>query len=56
MEAKPADYFQTLVSLISPTQYGSIFFVEYQGVRLATALVVYFWAEGRVFFWELAHP
>ena len=35
------DYFHTLVSLLSPSHRGSIFFAEYQGARLATALVVY---------------
>ncbi len=50
MQAKPADYFQTLVSLFSPSNHGSIFFAEYQGVRLATALVVYFGRRATYFF------
>lgn len=50
MEAKPADYFQTLVTLFSPSHHGSIFFAEYQGVRLATALVVYFGRRATYFF------
>jgi lipid II:glycine glycyltransferase (peptidoglycan interpeptide bridge formation enzyme) len=42
MNPKPPDYFQTLLSLCSPVRRGSLFFAEYQGIRLATALVVYF--------------
>jgi len=50
MEAKPPDYFQTLVSLFSPSYRGSLFFAEYQGMRLATALVVYFGPRATYFF------
>ncbi len=50
MEPKPPDYFQTLVSLFSPTHRGSLFFAEYQGTRLATALVVYFGSRATYFF------
>ena len=38
--AKPPDYFQTLVPTLSSLRRGSVFFAEYQGRRLATALVV----------------
>ena len=50
MEAKPPDYFQTLVSLFSPAHCGSLFFAEYQGMRIATALVVYFGPRATYFF------
>jgi peptidoglycan pentaglycine glycine transferase (the first glycine) len=50
MEAKPNDYFEALVYLFSRSQRGSIFFAEYQGVRLATALVVYFGPRATYFF------
>lgn len=50
MAAKPRDYFETLVSLLSSSQRGSLFFAEYQGTRLATALVVYFGARATYFF------
>jgi lipid II:glycine glycyltransferase (peptidoglycan interpeptide bridge formation enzyme) len=36
------DYFRTLIPMLSASERGSIFFAEYQGTRLATALVVYF--------------
>jgi len=36
------DFFHELISMLSPPERGSVFFAEYQGVRLATALVVYF--------------
>src|SRR5690349_21165533 len=42
MEAKPPDYFETLLSLTSRAHNASLFFAEYEGVRLATALVMYF--------------
>ena len=48
--AKPPDYFQALVSLFSPSHHGSIFFAGYQGVRVATALVVYFGSRATYFF------
>jgi len=49
-EAKPPDYFQELLSLSLPSRHGSIFFAEYRGVRLATALVIYFGARATYFF------
>src|SRR3954469_2741141 len=36
------DFFHELISMFLPPERGSVFFAEYQGVRLATALVVYF--------------
>ena len=36
------DYFSTLISTLSASGRGSVFFAEYQGTRLATVLVVYF--------------
>ncbi len=50
VEAKPPDYFETLVSLFSPLRRGSFFFAEYEGVRLATALVIYFGPRATYFF------
>jgi lipid II:glycine glycyltransferase (peptidoglycan interpeptide bridge formation enzyme) len=42
LHALDPDYFQTLIPIILPQKRGSIFFAEYQGIRLATALVVFF--------------
>ena len=50
MEPKPPDYFERLVSLLSAAQRGALFFAEYQGRRLATALVVYFGRRATYFF------
>ena len=50
MEAKPEDYFQALVSLLLPNRRVSIFFAEYQGLRLAAALVIYFGRTAIYFF------
>jgi len=50
MEAKPSDYFQQLLSLARPSRHVSIFFAEYQGIRLATALVIYFGPRATYFF------
>jgi peptidoglycan pentaglycine glycine transferase (the first glycine) len=36
------DYFQTLAPMLFASDRGSLFFAEYQGARLTTALVVYF--------------
>lgn len=47
---KPASYFRALVSLFTPLQRVSIFFAEYNGRRLATALVVYFGRRATYFF------
>jgi peptidoglycan pentaglycine glycine transferase (the first glycine) len=48
--AKPPEYFQTLVSLLSSLHRGSVFFAEYQGMRLAVAVVVYFGRRTTYFF------
>lgn len=50
MEAKPPDYFEALLSLTSPGNYASLFFAEYKGARLATALVVYFGPRATYFY------
>ena len=50
IEAKPPDYFEALVSFFSPSHHGSLFFAEYQGLRLATALVIYFGPRATYFF------
>src|SRR3989440_1230578 len=48
--AKPPDYFETLVSLFSPLGKGSLFFAEYRGVLLATALVIRFGPRATYFY------
>ena len=50
IRAKPPDYFQPLVSVFAPSRHRSLFFAEYQGVRIATALVVYFGSRATYFF------
>jgi lipid II:glycine glycyltransferase (peptidoglycan interpeptide bridge formation enzyme) len=50
MTPKPPDYFEQLVSLSSAAQRGALFFAEYQGRRLATALVIYFGIRATYFF------
>ena len=47
---KPPDYFVSLVNLLSPLQKGSIYFAEYQGTRLAAAVVVYFGRRATYFY------
>jgi lipid II:glycine glycyltransferase (peptidoglycan interpeptide bridge formation enzyme) len=42
MQAKPPRYFRLLMSLTRPKRSASLFFAEYQGLRIATALVLYF--------------
>ncbi len=42
IKAKPARYFEKLLCILSSVQKGSLFFAEYQGLRLAAAVVVYF--------------
>lgn len=37
-----SSWFQTLIPTLSALERGSVFFAEYQGMRIATALVVYF--------------
>lgn len=50
IEAKPAGYIQTLASMLSSIRHGSLFFAEYQGARIAAALVVYFGQRATYFF------
>jgi lipid II:glycine glycyltransferase (peptidoglycan interpeptide bridge formation enzyme) len=50
IEPKPHDYFERLVSLLSAGRRGALFFAEYQGRRIATALVVYFGRRATYFF------
>jgi lipid II:glycine glycyltransferase (peptidoglycan interpeptide bridge formation enzyme) len=47
---KPPDYFRTLISALSSRRQGSLFFAEYQGRRISTALVVYFGPRATYFF------
>ena len=48
--AKPPEYFRTLVSLVASHQQGSLVFAEYQGIRLAAAVVVHFGRRATYFF------
>jgi peptidoglycan pentaglycine glycine transferase (the first glycine) len=48
--AKPPSYFRSLVAMLSPLRQVSVFFAEFQGRRLATALVVYFRRRATYFF------
>ncbi len=50
IERKPPSYFRNLVSSVSPARNISVFFAEYRGRRLATALVVYFGRRATYFF------
>ena len=50
MEAKPPDYFEALVSLLMSVRRGSLFFAEYQNIRVAVALVVCFGSRATYFF------
>jgi lipid II:glycine glycyltransferase (peptidoglycan interpeptide bridge formation enzyme) len=50
MGAKPADYFQALVSLFPSHHCGSVFFAEHQGTRVAAAVVVYFGRRATYFY------
>jgi lipid II:glycine glycyltransferase (peptidoglycan interpeptide bridge formation enzyme) len=50
MGVKPASYFRTLVSIASPLKQASLFFAEYKGRRLATALVTYLGRKATYFF------
>ena len=55
MEAKPPDYFQVLLSLLSSRHCGSMFFAESQGTRVAGAVVVYFGRRATYFFGGSLH-
>jgi lipid II:glycine glycyltransferase (peptidoglycan interpeptide bridge formation enzyme) len=50
LNAKTSDYFRPLISALSSLKCGSLFFAEYQGRRIATALVVFFGARATYFF------
>jgi len=50
LKPKPPDYFRPLLSALAEQQRGSLFFAEYQGRRLAAALVVYFGPRATYFF------
>ncbi len=50
LEAKDPSFFHTLIPTLSALQRGSLFFAEYQGMRLATALVVYFGRRATYFY------
>jgi lipid II:glycine glycyltransferase (peptidoglycan interpeptide bridge formation enzyme) len=41
LKAHDADYFRSLIAMLSAARRGSVFFAEYKGMRLATAIVVY---------------
>ena len=45
---KPADYFELLLSFAG--SHASLFFAEYQGVRLATVLAIYFGPRATYFY------
>ena len=49
-EGKDQSYFYTLIPMLSAMKCGSLFFAEYQGMRLATALVVYFGPKATYFY------
>jgi peptidoglycan pentaglycine glycine transferase (the first glycine) len=50
IETKPPSYFRNLVRQVSASHKISVFFAEYNGRRLATALVVYFGRRATYFF------
>src|SRR5439155_26054140 len=50
IQAKPFDYFQTIVSVFAPSRPISLFFAEFEGVRIATVSVIYFRARARYYF------
>lgn len=50
MEAKPPDYFEAMLALARPGNYASLFFAEHEGVRLATALIIYFGPRATYFY------
>jgi len=47
---KPASYFRTMIAEFSSAHKISLFFAEYRGRRVATALVVYFGRRATYFF------
>lgn len=50
LPGKSPQYFGALMPLLSTESRGSLFFAEYAGMRLATALVVYFGRRATYFF------
>ena len=50
LNAKPRDYFETLLAVLGARQKGSLFFAEHGGQRLAAALVIYFGKRATYFF------
>lgn len=50
LNAKPVDYFETLIPLLASLGKGSLYFAEYAGIRLAAAIVVYFGDRATYFF------
>lgn len=50
LDAKPPGYFRSLISELGPQGKVSLFFAEYRGRRLATALVVRFGGRATYFF------
>jgi lipid II:glycine glycyltransferase (peptidoglycan interpeptide bridge formation enzyme) len=48
--AKPPEYFETLVPLLVSKHQGSLFFAEFQGLRLAAAVTVHFGRRATYFF------
>jgi peptidoglycan pentaglycine glycine transferase (the first glycine) len=47
---RSSDYFRTLIPMLSASGRGSVFFAEYQGTRLATALVIY-WGRTATYYY-----
>jgi peptidoglycan pentaglycine glycine transferase (the first glycine) len=50
IDAKPFEYFQDLLAVISIADRGSIYFAEYCGERIAAALVIYFGQRATYFY------
>ncbi|NOU43604.1 MAG: peptidoglycan bridge formation glycyltransferase FemA/FemB family protein [Methyloglobulus sp.] len=50
MSEKNSAYFRNLASMLHTLKCGALFFAEYQGIRLATALVVYFGQRATYFY------
>jgi len=50
IKPKGPDYFEVLLSFLLPARRVTLFFAEYQGVRLATALVIYFGPRATYFY------
>ncbi len=50
LDGKDQEYFRTLIPRLAALKHGSVFFAEYQGVRVATVLAVYFGHRATYFF------